>query len=166
MNEQDEKLLKLYKNDLRKKRILVCIIIIFLIGGISLFYFYMNFYKDSNENIENTITTNTENNIITNGINEENTKEQEIDNSGLQNEVVEKTNETEINSNTDEKVNDEPEVQVEKNENKPIETSKEVKKMQQKIMIKRIHQKSLKIKIFYLQMDIQWKMLHKLHKII
>lgn len=60
MDENDKKLLQLYKKDIRKKRIIVFLLILIFIGGFSLYYFYIDLKqptKESNSN-NNEITLN------------------------------------------------------------------------------------------------------------
>ena len=73
MNEQDEKLLELYLKDARKKKIFFLVIAIFLISSVIFYGFYAK-YKQSSNDIENSIQEETETNIINGNItNEENT---------------------------------------------------------------------------------------------
>ena len=59
LSEQDEKILKLYKNDIRKKKIIIFLLSLIFIGGISLYYFYININQlpkeKSDNNVENQI---------------------------------------------------------------------------------------------------------------
>lgn len=48
MDENDKKLLQLYKKDIRKKRIIVFLLILIFIGGFSLYYFYIDLKLDIN----------------------------------------------------------------------------------------------------------------------
>lgn len=72
MNEQDEKLLELYLKDVRKKRIFFLTIVMFLITSILLYGFYAK-YKQSSNNIDNSIKEDNENNIINENITDEET---------------------------------------------------------------------------------------------
>ena len=49
MDENDKKLLQLYKKDIRKKRIIVFLLILIFIGGCSLYYFYIDLKQSTKE---------------------------------------------------------------------------------------------------------------------
>ena len=49
MDENDKKLLQLYKKDIRKKRIIVFLLILIFIGGFSLYYFYIDLKQPTEE---------------------------------------------------------------------------------------------------------------------
>lgn len=113
MDEQDKKILELYLNDMRKKKLFFLFIAIFLIVSILFYGFYAK-YKNSSNEIDNSIQEETETNII----NENNTNEEttNIDN------TVDK-------ENTENKVDEAPkeENQVTNEENTKQETQEQAK---------------------------------------
>ncbi len=115
MNEQDEKILELYLKDLRKKKIFLFIFIIILIVSFSFYGFYTK-YKQSSNDIDNSIQEESKTNII----NENITKEETVSNiennkveSNIENQNGIDEQQEEIKSDTNEEKKNET---IEKNE--------------------------------------------------
>ena len=70
MDENDKKLLQLYKKDIRKKRIIVFLLILIFICGFSLYYFYIDLKQPTKESDSNNNEI-TSNSIELKGTNEE-----------------------------------------------------------------------------------------------
>ena len=117
MNEQDEKLLELYLKDARKKKVFFIVIAIFLIGSILFYGFYAK-YKQSSNDMDNSIQEEIETNII----NENTTNEENIDN--VDNTTVEENTEKQDKVDETPKENTNKEA---KEENKKQETKEKAK---------------------------------------
>lgn len=131
MDENDKKLLQLYKKDIRKKRIIVFLLILIFIGGFSLYYFYIDLKQstkesnsDNKEITSNSIElkdTNEEMNI--NVTNESKTKK--TDENKITEATVNKVETEEINKQTNKDTNvDKKEDTTKKDNNKKDTTEK------------------------------------------
>lgn len=115
MNEQDEKILKLYLKDLRRKKIfLFAFIIIFIV--VMAFYGFYTKYKQSSNDIDASIQEESKTNII----NENITKEENISNIG--NNTVENNVENQ-NKVEEQKEEIKPDTNEEKEQQKTLEES-------------------------------------------
>ena len=112
MNEQDEKLLELYLKDARKKKIFFLVIAIFLILSILFYGFYAK-YKQSSNDIDNSIQEETETNIINENITKEENNTTVEENTEKQDKVDETPKE-----NTNKEAKEENKKQETKEENK------------------------------------------------
>ena len=119
MNENDKKLLQLYKKDIRKKRIIVFLLILIFIGGCSLYYFYIDLKQSTKE-------SNSDNKEITsNNIELKDTNEEENINVTNENKS-QKTDESKITETT---------VNKEKTEEIQGQTNKDTNLEKKKIII-------------------------------
>ena len=92
MNEQDEKLLKLYMQDIKKKKIFCIIAIIFFLIGISFFsYTKYHFFNQ----IDNSIQEENEINIINENITSQTTTSNGVENTVIKQEQKEETSKQE-----------------------------------------------------------------------
>ena len=115
MNEQDEEVVKLYKNDIRKKKIIIFLLSLIFIGGISLYYFYININQLPKEKSDNNVENQIKYNII-----EENTKDQSINNTTNEEEKTK----SEENKSSLENVNNEVIIENTQEESKIITDEK------------------------------------------
>ena len=115
LSEQDEKILKLYKNDIRKKKIIIFLLSLIFIGGISLYYFYININQLPKEKSDNNVEKQIKYNII-----EENTKDQSINNTTKEEEKTK----SEDNKSSLENVNNEVIIENTQEESKIITDEK------------------------------------------
>lgn len=132
MNENDKKLLQLYKKDIRKKRIIVFLLILIFIGGCSLYYFYIDLKQstkesnsDNKEITSNSIElkdTNEEMNI--NVTNESKTKK--TDENKITEATVNKVETEEINKQTNKDTNVDKKEDTTKKDNKKKETTEKI----------------------------------------
>ena len=113
MNEQDEKILELYLKDVRKKKIFLLVFLIILITSIIFYGFYAK-YKQSSNDIKNSIREETETNII----NENTTNEKNTDN--IDNTTVEENteNQNKVDETPKENTNKEAKEETKKQETK------------------------------------------------
>lgn len=141
MNDQDKKILELYLKDVRKKKIIFLTIVVSIITSVLLYGLYEKYKKNTN-NEQNYIESNVEENV---------SNENSIEETNLNTEnkiIVENTEKTEDNTSL---IVKEDTKQDSKEENKKIHRI-----LTYQITIK-IQKQSQQIKIFYLQMDTQWK---------
>lgn len=132
MDENDKKLLQLYKKDIRKKRIIVFLLILIFIGGFSLYYFYIDLKQstkesnsDNKEITSNSIElkdTNEEMNI--NVTNESKTKK--TDENKITEATVNKVETEEINKQTNKDTNVDKKEDTTKKDNKKKETTEKI----------------------------------------
>ncbi len=132
MDENDKKLLQLYKKDIRKKRIIVFLLILIFIGGCSLYYFYIDLKQstkesnsDNKEITSNSIElkdTNEEMNI--NVTNESKTKK--TDENKITEATVNKVETEEINKQTNKDTNVDKKEDTTKKDNKKKETTEKI----------------------------------------
>lgn len=132
MDENDKKLLQLYKKDIRKKRIIVFLLILIFIGGCSLYYFYIDLKQstkesnsDNKEITSNSIElkdTNEEMNI--NVTNESKTKK--TDENKITEATVNKVETEEINKQTNKDTNVDKKEDTTKKDNKQKETTEKI----------------------------------------
>lgn len=115
LSEQDEKILELYKNDIRKKKIIIFLLSLIFIGGISLYYFYININQLPKEKSDNNVENQIKYNII-----EENTKDQSINNTTNEEEKTK----SEENKSSLENVNNEVIIENTQEESKIITDEK------------------------------------------
>ena len=132
MDENDKKLLQLYKKDIRKKRIIVFLLILIFIGGFSLYYFYIDLKqltKESNSN-NNEITSNsielkdTNEEININVTNE--SKTQKTDENKTTGTTVNKVETEEIKEQINKDTNVDKKEDTTKKDNKQEETTEKV----------------------------------------
>lgn len=132
MDENDKKLLQLYKKDISKKRIIVFLLILIFIGGCSLYYFYIDLKQstkesnsDNKEITSNSIElkdTNEEMNI--NVTNESKTKK--TDENKITEATVNKVETEEINKQTNKDTNVDKKEDTTKKDNKKKETTEKI----------------------------------------
>ena len=132
MNENDKKLLQLYKKDIKRKRIIVFLLILIFIGGCSLYYFYIDLKQstkesnsDNKEITSNSIElkdTNEEMNI--NVTNESKTKK--TDENKITEATVNKVETEEINKQTNKDTNVDKKEDTTKKDNKKKETTEKI----------------------------------------
>ena len=132
MDENDKKLLQLYKKDIRKKRIIVFLLILIFIGGCSLYYFYIDLKQstkesnsDNKEITSNSIElkdTNEEMNI--NVTNESKTKK--TDENKITEATVNKVETEEINKQTNKDTNVDKKEDTTKKDNNQKETTEKI----------------------------------------
>ena len=132
MDENDKKLLQLYKKDIRKKRIIVFLLILIFIGGCSLYYFYIDLKQstkesnsDNKEITSNSIElkdTNEEMNI--NVTNESKTKK--TDENKITEATVNKVETEEINKQTNKDTNVDKKEDTTKKDNKKKESTEKI----------------------------------------
>ena len=132
MDENDKKLLQLYKKDIRKKRIIVFLLILVFIGSFSLYYFYIDLKqltKESNSN-NNEITSNsielkdTNEEININVTNE--SKTQKTDENKTTGTTVNKVETEEIKEQINKDTNVDKKEDTTKKDNKQEETTEKV----------------------------------------
>lgn len=132
MNEQDEKLLQLYLQDARKKKIFCIIAIIFFLACISLFGYAK--YKQSTNQIDNSIQEEIETNIINETITNDTTTSNEVENTIVEEKQEEQKqiNETPKEETKQEETKAETSKQETPKENTQTTASKENKTTSQK----------------------------------
>ena len=132
MDENDKKLLQLYKKDIRKKRIIVFLLILIFIGGFSLYYFYIDLKqptKESNSS-NNEITSNsielkdTNEEMNINVTNE--SKTQKTDENKITETTVNKVETEEIKERTNKNTNVDKKEDTTKKDNNQEETTEKV----------------------------------------
>lgn len=122
MNEQDEKILQLYLKDVKRKKIFIIFAIIFLIVSI-LFYGVYAKYKQSSNDIDNSIQEETKNNII----NEHITNEETTTNATVEENIENKVDETPKENTVAKEENSNQEAKEKPKENTQTTTSNENK---------------------------------------
>ena len=123
MNEQDEKLLQLYMQDVKKKKIFFIIVIIFFLICVSLFGYAK--YKQSTNQIDNSIQEGIENNIINETNENETTTSNEVENTIVEQKQQEQVKETTKEENKQEETKAETSKQETTKENTQTTASKE-----------------------------------------
>lgn len=119
MNENDKKLLQLYKKDIKRKRIIVFLLILIFIGGCSLYYFYIDLKQSTKESNFNN------NEITSNNIELKDTNEENIN--ATNENKIKKTDESKITETTFNKEKTE-EIQGQTNKNTNVEKKEDTTK--------------------------------------
>lgn len=132
MDENDKKLLQLYKKDIRKKRIIVFLLILIFIGGFSLYYFYIDLKQptkednsNSNEIITNSIESKATNEEININVTNE-SKSQKTDENKITEPTVNKVETEEINKQTNKDTNVDKKEDTTNKDNNKKETKEKI----------------------------------------